>query len=214
MNTVQKALTGALFAAAFGLTSPVWAVDCSTVDTVGEFDSVGSCTDDDKIYTFIDSDLSPTIGLTFVSGSDVHALFVGGATPIFGVAGGGILHFNYSIEVDLDLSPTATITSVDLDTTVGNLAAGGTTSAVKEVFDIDGNMLGTLTSNNGNPAPTLGVNETYLLIEETFSKTSTAILFSSQNTFHQETSVVPEPGTLALLGIGLLGLAGVARRKS
>ena len=58
----------------------------------------------------------------------------------------------------------------------------------------------------------LGLDAITLTVDETFSVEFGDDLNTVSNTFRQSVRDVPEPGTLALLGLGLFA-AGVARRR-
>ena len=59
----------------------------------------------------------------------------------------------------------------------------------------------------------LGLSATTLNISEDFSANAGANLLSVSNTYIQTEVSIPEPGTLALLGLGLAGFAAFRRRR-
>jgi hypothetical protein len=77
------------------------------------------------------------------------------------------------------------------------------------IYQISAYVAGTLTLPNGNTKAVTGFTSQLYLATGAIA----AGTFSSQFGSGDTILATPEPGTLALLGTGLLGLAGVARKK-
>jgi len=220
MKKVTKAVASALVVIGMGIASTsAVATDCvgGGIDHLSEWAALGAggCTEGDKLYKYVGGTLNAGVGglnISFAGGSDpnaIHQIFIGGPAIYTSGQANSDWTLVYSIEVT-DL--TRFITSVDLDVTQS--AQTGSTTVAKNVKDKLGNDLGTLTSLNGAAVAAIATNNQFLLISEKFSKTGNAIMNSAQNTYTQNKVAAPEPGTLALLGLGMLGLAASRRRKS
>ena len=185
---------------------------CSNYATVAEWASAGSCVDNS------DGDLL----LTYVSSTGLFPLNIG-----FNVAEielGGIDLYNIGFDFGTSGWPGGGgiqyhLTSLNQEVIAGanfdTIVAGAGALATKALFDIGGTApFLTLTSINGSRDP--GSGETSyaprvsLLVSDIYNLTGTALFSHGDNSFK---AVVPEPGTLALLGLGLAGLAATRRRK-
>ncbi len=190
-------------------------IDCSTVSTYQQLlDSNNNpepgCQDQDKIYS--------NWGGTVPGGTAVSISSVLGAVDQHSVTFGDLgFGATYDLSYVIEIEPTPAnvnrwITQVDLDTD----AAAGSGSATKVIYawnGAQGVLLDTLVSSNGIPDSSVPIHEKALLINETFSVVTSAYN-SSTNVFYQSVDAIPEPGTYALMGIGLIGLGILSRYRS
>jgi len=176
-----------------------------------------SVSDQDKIWANFSSSLSGTQHfdiLTIPAGTqDLH-------TFSLQINASGLVNqfVQYTIEVNpaaLLLDPNLKIVSVDLGST---RTGGGTTSAMKYVWTdgFDGPLLtgAPLNSPNGIDPPGITASHTKLWIRDVLNTTGGGVINNITNTYTEDTSRVPVPGTLALFGLGLAGLSRIRGRKA
>lgn len=163
----------------------------------------------------------------FSDGQNINGLNLGGVTL---TATGGVVEifsngrfgasFNSPVNAFSTPNGTGTLTGVfDAPTSFVSLYAGdegGDTDSWRlEVFDaaVGGNSLGSLSSGDysGDPYFLLAITASNILrFEATWTGLVAGVAYDDLSF---DSATVPEPGSLALLGLSLAGLAAARRRK-
>lgn len=216
-RTLRYAMTTLALGAALsaGATAPAIAIPCGVSSVaMSILTQPGfSCTQQDKIWsnfasTNIPSTNSAVFALVNLPGLDEHTVTILGP-----FAQNTTYNLSYTIGIDTLISPNITFSAV----TGGILFAspGGTSTLTKSFTDENFAPLPGLIATAINPVvsiPVPGLTLTMHVTDAFFTDGSNVTGFA--NTFTQTELKVTEPGTMALLGAGLLGLGMMRRRQS
>jgi hypothetical protein len=202
---IRKAVFAALAGCTFGLASSgAMAVECSTINTIGAWEAAGSCDQGDKVWTFVDSNLLDSVQVLFGNPG-------GGSTHSMQIIGFDVSNLAGSWEIDYTIAVTDPAQFIsDMFAGADNPGAGSTLNK-----DVTGDEVFSLSVINGVEnagSEAHGLNASFLSIHEEFTVDANNDLLSVSNTYRQSTLVIAEPGTVALMGIALAGLALIRRR--
>ncbi len=151
-----------------------------------------------------------TLSFAHVGSQDIHTISFGDP---FGASGkGASFHWSYDISVINGPPPTIADVASDIDQTRGS-ATFITTLLDNNSHTYTTNFTQNGTTTVGTTTATFLPGVLSLAVNDVLTINSTGSDVTGVSNSYTQNLATPEPGTMALFGSGIIGLAGMLRRK-
>ncbi len=151
-----------------------------------------------------------TLSFATVGSQDIHTISYDDPFGAYGK--GASFHWSYDISIINGPPPTITDVASDIDQTRGS-ATFMTTLVDNNSHTYTTNFTQNGTTTVGTTTATFLPGVLSLAVNDVLTINSKGSDVTGVSNSYTQTFVTPEPGTLALFGSGIIGLAGMLRRK-
>ena len=215
MKTLTKltAVGGILLAGTMAFSQSAVAAACPASQTLLAFTGA-ACESGDKRYTWLADNIGDPedVQIKIAIVGEYFNFSVNPITPNFPI---GTIELDYQVEI---LDPDYIFRDVELAVdAIGGLAQGLTITKFVDTTTAGGQDIGTLVSTNGaspvGPLALCGDCSTIFVRDEVVVTQADTGVNSWTNAYRQKKKAIPEPTTVALLGLGIAGIGFARRRK-
>jgi hypothetical protein len=197
-------LAGGMFA--LGSSGAMAFADCSTITTILQWETAVSCTQGDKTWTLNSDSLADAVVVTFTTPNPTSHLMV--ISQFDNSDAPGAWAINYTITVT---DPNFRIAEMAAG---ADVTGGATADLTKDVTGDAAFQLKVINGAEGPGSTKTGLSAKTLTVDEKFTAAEFTDFNSVSDSFKQKRVEATVPGTLALLGLGLVALGAVRRKKS